>query len=242
MKNYIKPTPSGVNLFYQPEISNGILHLDEEESRHAVKVLRLREGDSIEITDGKGGWYRTNLVQADPKKCSFVIRESRLIPKRQFSIALALAPTKNHDRIEWFVEKSVEVGIEKVLFIECRNSERKSINLARLSKIALSAMKQSGQCWLPEIYAIQPLAKILHEVYDQKFICHVDPKNPRLLKYEAVPGKNYLVLIGPEGDFSPDEVELANRSGFIKVGLGPSRLRTETAALSACQTLNFINL
>lgn len=231
-----------MTLFYQSEISNGTLHLDEEESRHAVKVLRLREGDSLEITNGKGGWYRASLAKADQKRCSFVIQETRLIPPRQFSVALALAPTKNHDRMEWFVEKSVEVGLEKILFFESRHSERKSINLTRLSKIAVSAMKQSGQCWLPEIHAPQPFAKILNQDYDQKFICHVDPENPRLLKYEAVPGKAYLVLIGPEGDFSPDELELATRSGFIKVGLGPSRLRTETAALSACQTLNFINL
>ncbi|MBX2894221.1 MAG: 16S rRNA (uracil(1498)-N(3))-methyltransferase [Cyclobacteriaceae bacterium] len=231
-----------MNLFYQPEIPNGILHLDEDESRHAIKVLRMQVGEVLHVTDGAGNFYRASVAIADARKCTFTIQETTTTPPRAFNIALAIAPTKNIDRMEWLIEKAVEVGVEEIQFMLCQNSERKTINRERLLKIAVSAMKQSSQYRLPLVHDIKPFSEIVAANYSQKFICYVDSTNPNLLKAQAQPNQHYLVLIGPEGDFRPGELELALQNGFSKVSLGPTRLRTETAALTACQTLNFINL
>jgi 16S rRNA (uracil1498-N3)-methyltransferase len=231
-----------LNLFYQPEIPKGVHHLDEDESRHAIKVLRMQIGEALHITDGSGNLYKATLATADARKCTFTIHETITTPPRPFHIALAIAPTKNIDRIEWLVEKAVEVGVEEIHFMLCQNSERKTINLERLLKIAVSAMKQSSQYRLPVLHNIKPFAEIATATAKQKFICYVDSTNSHLLKTQAHLNQQYLVLIGPEGDFRPAELELALQNGFSKVSLGPTRLRTETAALTACQTLNFINL
>jgi 16S rRNA (uracil1498-N3)-methyltransferase len=231
-----------LNLFYQPAIAQGILHLDPDESRHALKVLRMQMGDAIELTDGNGCIYRALISGGDLKKCSFTIVDKKDIISRNFNISIAIAPTKNMDRTEWFVEKAVEIGVEKIHLLLCKNSERKTVNLDRLTKIAVSAMKQSGQARLPYISDMAPLRDIVSQKAVQKFICHVDASNPDQLKSLAKPNQSYLVLIGPEGDFNKDEIQLASEHGFKKVSLGPNRLRTETAALTACQILNFINL
>jgi 16S rRNA (uracil1498-N3)-methyltransferase len=231
-----------LNLFYQPAIPEGAHYLDPDESRHAIKVLRLQSGNPLQLTDGKGSFYEATITLADSKKCCFSIAEIRTISPRKFSISIAIAPTKNIDRTEWFVEKAVELGIEEIHFMLCKNSERKSINLDRIQKIAISAMKQSGQCWLPRCHEMKPFHEIVTRTVDQKFICYVDQQNPDQLKTMAHAGKSYLVLIGPEGDFRQDELDLAISNGFAKVSLGTNRLRTETAALAACHTLNLINL
>lgn len=231
-----------MNLFYQPAIQEGVHHLDPDESRHAIKVLRLQTGDQLQLTDGKGSLYETIITVADSKRCCFSIAEKRTISPRNFLISIAVAPTKNIDRTEWFVEKAVELGIEEIHFMLCKNSERKSINLDRIQKIAISAMKQSGQCWLPMCHEMKPFTEIVTGSADQKFICYVDQQNADQLKTMAHPEKSYLVLIGPEGDFRQNELDLAISNGFAKVSLGPNRLRTETAALAACHTLNLINL
>lgn len=229
-------------MFYQPAITEGAHYLDPDESRHAVKVLRLQAGDHVQLTDGQGSFYKTIITIADSKKCFFSVEEKRTISHRKFSISIAVAPTKNIDRTEWFVEKTVELGIENIYFMLCKNSERKSINLDRIQKIAVSAMKQSGQCWLPTCHELKPFHEIVTGTANQKFICYVDQQNPDQLKTQAHPEKSYLVLIGPEGDFRRDELDLAIANDFTKVSLGPNRLRTETAALAACHTLNLINL
>jgi 16S rRNA (uracil1498-N3)-methyltransferase len=231
-----------LNQFYQPAIAKGILYLDEDESRHAVKVLRMKVGDALHITDGSGSFYRAAIRDADAGKCVFSILERKSVPARKFSISIALAPTKNIDRTEWFVEKAVELGIEQIYFMLCQNSERKTVNMERIQKIAISAMKQSGQAWLPACESIKPFQEIITKSADQKFICYVDQQNPAQLKSLANPGKNYLVLIGPEGDFRGEELKHAIEYGFMKASLGHNRLRTETAALAACHTLNLINL
>lgn len=231
-----------MNLFYQPAIAQGILHLDLDESRHAVKVLRMQIGDTIELTDGHGFLYKAFISDADPKKCGFTIAVKKEIPARDFTISIAIAPTKNMDRTEWFVEKAVEIGIDKIHLLLCKNSERKNVNQERIHKIAVSAMKQSGQARLPHITEMIPFKEIVSQEAAQKFICYVDVNNPDQLKALAKPKQSYLVLIGPEGDFNNDEIQLAIEHGFKKVSLGPNRLRTETAALTACQILNFVNL
>jgi 16S rRNA (uracil1498-N3)-methyltransferase len=231
-----------LNLFYQPHIEQGILHLDPDESRHAVKVLRMQMGDIIDLTDGNGFNYKAFISDADSKKCGFTIVEKKEIPLRDFSISMAIAPTKNIDRTEWYIEKAVEIGIEKIHLLLCKNSERKTVNHDRLIKIAVSAMKQSGQARLPLVSDMIPYKEIMTLEAAQKFICHVDVTNPDQLKSLAQPQKSYLVLIGPEGDFTNEEIQIAQENGFKKVSLGPNRLRTETAALTACQILNFVNL
>ena len=228
-------------LFYQPGIPDGIYHLDPDESRHAVKVLRLKEGDRLTVTDGNGVLYEAEILRADFPKCTFRILNSLVQPAKKFHRHIAIAPTKNADRIEWFVEIAVELGIDQISFMLCRNSERKTLNGERIEKIAASAMKQSQQAWLPTLTALHPFQDILKSSSDQKFIAFVDPENPHQLKSLARPGGHYLVLIGPEGDFTPEELQQAEKSGFQKVSLGSTRLRTETAGLAACHILNLIN-
>lgn len=231
-----------MNLFYQSSIPQGVHHLDREESHHAIRVLRMDKGQALELTDGKGSFYVAKIVTADPKKCAFEITEKKQVAKRDFQIHIAIAPTKNADRIEWFIEKATEIGVDQISFMLCKNSERKSINFDRLEKVAVSAMKQSRQAWLPRLSELTPFKEILAVSADQKFIAYVDASNPKHLNSISMPKKNYLVLVGPEGDFSKEELELAEKTGFEKVSLGPNRLRTETAGLVAVQSLNFIQM
>lgn len=231
------------NLFYQPGIQYGSHFLDPEESRHATKVLRRKAGDSIHITDGKGVLYTCKITDAKPDKCAFLIESSEQEKSKGFHIHIAIAPTKNPDRIEWFVEKSIELGIDEISFIECANSERTSIKLERIEKLAVSAMKQSLKFSLPKIHPIRRLQEFIKvDNSSKKFIAYVDQANPDELFKTAKPEENYTILIGPEGDFSPAELDIAIQNGYKKVALGPSRLRTETAGLAACHTLNLINL
>lgn len=231
------------NLFYQPDVSNGVLYLDPEESRHCVKVLRKRNGDSIHVTDGKGSLYTCTITNSRPDKCAFVVESAVLEKKKNFNIHIAIAPTKNPDRIEWFVEKAIEIGVNEITFVECDNSERTSIKLERIEKLALSAMKQSLKFTVCKINTIKPLQDFIPSIDEgQKFIAYVDQANPDELFKVAEPAQHYTILIGPEGDFSTNELTLALERGFKKVALGPSRLRTETAGMVACHTLNLINL
>ncbi|MFN6090084.1 MAG: 16S rRNA (uracil(1498)-N(3))-methyltransferase [Cyclobacteriaceae bacterium] len=230
-----------MNLFFQPAVSEGVNHLTADESYHAFRVLRMSPGDDIQITDGKGVFFQATITSIDSKKCGFKINTEKKIPKKNYHIHIAIAPTKNADRIEWFVEKAVEIGVDEISFILCKNSERKVLNLERIEKIAISAMKQSQQACMPILHPLQPFNDILKQSADQKFIGHVDSSNPVHLKAIAKPNKSYLVLIGPEGDFSNEELNTALQAGFEKVSLGENRLRTETAGLTACQTLQFVN-
>jgi 16S rRNA (uracil1498-N3)-methyltransferase len=231
-----------VNLFYQPLIPEGIHHLDEEESRHCVKVLRKNSGDSIHITDGKGFFYEAIISKPDFRKCEFAINKTTPGEKKNYEIHIAIAPTKNADRIEWFVEKATEFGIDRITLIDCENSERTFLKTERLRKLAVSAMKQSLKSTLPvidELTSFSNLLKSLNAI--GKFIAYVDTSNTVHLQHVAKRGEASVVLIGPEGDFSADEVTEALQVGFTKVSLGRSRLRTETAAIAACHILNLVN-
>lgn len=227
-------------LFYSPEIGEGNHSLSEDEWRHAVKVLRLKEGDFFKITDGKGKIYHAKVTQISKSRCDFEITKTEVIPRPNYSIHIAIAPTKKIDRIEWFVEKVTELGVDEISFIYCQNSERKVINLERIQKKAISAMKQSGQAWLPVVHPIQPLKNIISNTAPNKFIAHVDPANPVRLNEAKAQGR-YMVLIGPEGDFTDEELLLATQHEFLKVSLGRNTLRTETAGVAACHILNLIN-
>ena len=232
-----------MNLFYQPHIPEGILFLDAEESRHCVRVLRRKAGDAITITDGQGFFYEATITSADPAQCYFEVRSKKAAPKKNYFIHIAISPTKNADRIEWFVEKATELGVDKISLIDCKNTERSFVKTDRLLKVAVSAMKQSFKAVLPVIedHLLQFTEVVEHCQEEEKCIAFVDASNPLHLKDAVDPRKSYCILIGPEGDFSPEELKNATEFDFIKVSLGPSRLRTETAALAACHTLNLIN-
>lgn len=227
--------------FYLPEVKEGVTLLSPEESRHAIKVLRLNSGDKIQIIDGKGGFYLAEITEAHHKKTQFYIikHTQQALPPRY--IHIAIAPTKNIDRIEWFVEKAVEIGINEISFILCQNSERKVLNLDRIEKKAISAMKQSMNAFMPKINPLTAFNNSLEQISQEgKYIAYVDFDNPQQLFDIAKENKNHCVLIGPEGDFSVQELLIAERQGFHKVSLGKSRLRTETAGIIACHTLNII--
>ncbi|MDQ3535397.1 MAG: 16S rRNA (uracil(1498)-N(3))-methyltransferase [Bacteroidota bacterium] len=231
-------------LFYQPQISAGVQYLDEEESRHAIKVLRLKERDPITVIDGKGSFYESVITEANSKKCKFnILTTNRDCEDKKHYIHLAIAPTKNPDRMEWFTEKSVEFGIDEITFLLCERSERKHFNSGRIEKKAISAMKQSLKATLPIINLPLSFAGFIEKypLQKNKFIAYVDVDIPQHLKAAAKPNEDYVVLIGPEGDFSPDEISMAQEHGFIPVHLGKSRLRTETAGIASCLILNLIN-
>jgi 16S rRNA (uracil1498-N3)-methyltransferase len=231
-----------VNLFYQPLIPEGIFHLDAEESKHCVRVLRKLKGDVIKVTDGKGFFYDALITKPDSQQCVFEIHEKIQESSRNYFIHIAISPTKNTDRLEWFVEKAVEIGVDKITFIECKNTERPYLKLERMEKVAISAMKQSLKASIPVLKGLSKFSSAIKEADEKtKLIAFVDPSNPSHLKDVAKPASSYLILIGPEGDFSQQELRQCIEAGFIKVSLGPSRLRTETAGIAACHTLNLIN-
>jgi 16S rRNA (uracil1498-N3)-methyltransferase len=222
-----------MSLFYQPFLAEGITSLSEEESRHAVQVLRMKAGAVLELTDGQGRFYSAIVVDPNSKKCTFKVVERTEVAKPKFHTHLAIAPTKNIDRTEWFVEKAVELGLSQLTFIQCQRSERKVINLERINKVAVSAMKQSRQAWMPTMGGMIDFREVLNLSATEKFIAFVDDTNPLHLSHAFTKNSNYLVLIGPEGDFTQEELALATGAGFKKVSLGVNRLRTETAALAA---------
>jgi 16S rRNA (uracil1498-N3)-methyltransferase len=233
-----------MNIFYLPDIKEkGIVSLDQEESKHLAKVLRLTRGELVYLTNGKGQMFEARVADPSSREATLeILRTIDLYPPRNFNIHIAVAPTKNIDRIEWFVEKSVEMGIEEISFIRTRRSERKHINPERMNKIAVSAMKQSMKPYLPVVNDLTDFSKFISIAdADQKFIAHLESPATIHLKKQAVAGSRYLVLIGPEGDFTSEEIDAARAAGFSDATLGPYRLRTETAALTTCNILNLIN-
>jgi len=229
-------------LFYAPDIS-GHPQLPEPEAQHCLKVLRMQVGDIVHITDGKGNFYKAAIAEAHPKHCRLDILET--IPQQpawEGQIAIAVAPAKNIERTEWFAEKATEIGIDRIVFLNCRFSERKEIKPERINKVLISAMKQSLKARLPELQAMTDFKKFIMQPFEgQKFIAHCYPGEKPLLSKVYHPNENVLTLIGPEGDFSEEEIELAINHGFVPVSLGESRLRTETAALTACQIIHIVN-
>lgn len=231
-------------IFYAPDIATRP-ELPEEESGHAVRVLRRREGDELTVVDGAGSFYRTVVAAAHPKHCALRIVDRQAEPVRPYRIEMAVAPTKNMDRIEWLVEKAVEMGIDRLTPLRCRCSERKELKTERLERIAVAAMKQSLKATLPQIDAMTDIRDYLAEPAPdgtQRFIAHCVAEEKRFFLSHAVkPSATVRVLIGPEGDFSDDEIRLALRAGFVPVSLGSARLRTETASLAAVHTVHLVN-
>ena len=224
-------------LFYVPDIAK-TWELSDEEAAHALRVLRLTVGAELEITDGKGNLYRTTIASIAGKHCYVEPCAPLEMPKNwRGNVHIALAPTKHMDRIEWFAEKATEIGLDAITFLNCRFSERKVIKPERVERIVVSAMKQSLKYSKPVVGEMVDFKKfIAQERPGAKFIAHCYDSERVLLKDVLAVGEDATVLIGPEGDFSPEEVQLAVKSGYRPVSLGSSRLRTETAALVACHT------
>lgn len=231
-----------MNVFFHPAPKDSVNYLSPEESHHCVKVLRLTQNQEIHIVDGAGTLYLAQINHAHPKNCAFVIK--RVIEKetRGFYIHIAISPTKNLERMEWFVEKSVELGVDEISFIRCERSERKILKIERLQKKAVSGLKQSGNLILPRINNLRAFEDFIstQNINSYSYICHQSKFNPSLIS-QLKRNQNYLVLIGPEGDFSPNELELAMAKGFHSVNLGSYTLRTETAGIAACHIFNLVN-
>jgi 16S rRNA (uracil1498-N3)-methyltransferase len=226
-----------MHTFYAPDLTAATYTLPEDESKHAVRVLRLGLGDEVALLDGRGGVYQAAVADANPKRCQLRISGQEQIAPRSYFTHVAVAPTKNLDRMEWFVEKAVEVGVERISFLRCARSERRELKLERLEKIAVSALKQSGQAWLPQLDELQDYAAFIRELTPATtFIAHLEAGERTDLKQVVGLAPQCCVLIGPEGDFTPAEIELALSRGIRPVTLGASRLRTETAALAAVFT------
>ena len=228
-----------MHVFYTPDIQTST-ELPEEEAQHCVRVLRLTAGDEINLTDGKGNFYRAEISVATHKRCLVNIKETIYQePLWDGHLHIAMAPTKNMDRNEWFAEKATEIGFDELTFLNCRFSERKVIKTERIEKILVSAIKQSLKARLPQLNEMTDFNKFITQPFKgQKFIAHCYEGEKPLLKDVLTKGEDALVLIGPEGDFSEEEVKKAIEKGFVPISLGKSRLRTETAALVACHTMN----
>jgi len=232
-----------MNIFYVPQCSVNVeIQLDENESNHCVKVLRLRNNDVISIVDGCGGLYKAKIIDAHHKKCLVQIVESTVSPQPKPFIHVAIAPTKNIERFEWFVEKSIEIGVGMITPLLCEKSERKVVNNERLEKIVVAAMKQSLNLHKTTLNGMTKFTDVLQNMKQtQNFIAHCEDTDKKSLKQTCKPLTDTLIVIGPEGDFSNQEIALAIQSGFSPVSLGDTRLRTETAGIVACHSIRFLN-
>jgi 16S rRNA (uracil1498-N3)-methyltransferase len=226
-----------MQLFYKPDLDSSYmqLYLSEEESKHVVRVLRKSAGDRLSITNGKGSRFSAEILDAHPKKCLLEIRETTKQPAPHYELHMAVAPTKSNERFEWFLEKATEIGVHRITPLLCERSERKTIKLERYEKIIVSAMKQSLRDYKPQLDPFTPLKEFL----DQKqsgscYIAHCEEEEKLEFKRVVQPDHPLCLMIGPEGDFSPDEIQWAKARGFSPVSLGMARLRTETAALVGC--------
>lgn len=231
--------------FYSPDVlSTGLL--SETESGHCCRVLRLKKDDTICVTDGKGNRFDCRIIDDNPKRTKVEIINSVSISKiRDYQLSICIAPTKNIDRVEWFVEKAVEIGIDSIDFVTCQHSERKIIKPERIEKIIISALKQSLDAYLPSLRYFSSIQEYLKAINknDLNFVGYCAPEIPKkCFVKEIIPGRNISVLIGPEGDFSASEISACMDAGIIPVTFGDKRLRTETAALYAVTAVNVVNV
>jgi 16S rRNA (uracil1498-N3)-methyltransferase len=235
-----------MHVFYTPDLeAQSHYTLNEEESRHCNKVLRLSIGDQVFLVDGRGGLYEASIQSETKRNVTLLItKTTKEYQKRNHHLHIAVAPTKNIDRLEWFLEKATEIGIDEITPIICERSERKIVKEDRLQKVITSAVKQSLQAYHPVLNPAITFEQLLKQksTAEHKLIAHcIDDAQRQFLKELINSHRSYLILIGPEGDFSPQEITLALEQEFMAVTLGNTRLRTETAALAACFEINYIN-
>ena len=234
-----------MHLFYTPDLDakNETYLLSEEESKHCIKVLRLHLEDPVVLIDGRGGWFTGKIIDSHPKRTSISITSSILdFQKRNHRLHIAVAPTKNIDRLEWFLEKATEMGIDEITPIICAHSERRELKTERLGKRITAAVKQSLKAYHPILNEPISFVDFVSKNRDgQLFIAHCVDEEKRYLSELVNKSGAYTILIGPEGDFSPKEIELALQAGYLPISLGEARLRTETAALAVCFEVNYLN-
>lgn len=232
-----------MHLFYRPDISGAVHTLDPEESRHCVRVLRMKAGQAVFLTDGAGGLGKAEVIEANPRSCVLQVTERlERQPPSTPKLHVAIAPTKNIERFEWFLEKATECGIEEVTPVICQNSERTVVKHERMEKILISAMKQSQRIWLPALNPATRFGTFLQQSLPrQRFIAWCGDSEKSLFQHAYQPEEDAVVLIGPEGDFTEEEYLAARNAGFAAISLGAFRLRTETAALACCIGFNVLN-
>lgn len=232
-----------MELFYTDNIQESQAILSQEESYHCVKILRHKEHDIIHFTDGLGGFYQGRIEKPDPKKCQLLILKKDEVNPRGYYLHIAIAPTKNIDRIEFFIEKSVEIGIDEITFLKSERSERKEVKLERVQKIAVAAMKQSKKAFLPKINSVISFNEFVISKHQtpNKYIASLCSQEQHFLSDIPPKEEAYLILIGPEGDFSLKEVQTSIQNGFKPLSLGQNIYRTETAGIVASMYINFIN-
>lgn len=224
--------------FYVPDAEK-LTELPAEEANHAIKVLRLKEGDELMLMDGKGSFYRAEVTLVFNHHCMYrIVERQPQQPQWEGRVHLAIAPTKMNDRIEWMAEKATEVGIDELSFLNCQFSERRNLKTERIKKIVVAAVKQSHKAWMPVVNELEPFRQFIsRQSSGHRYIAHCYNEVPRANLFDELcrldASEDALVLVGPEGDFSIDEVRYAVSQGFVSVDLGKSRLRTETAGLSA---------
>ena len=233
-----------MHLFYTPDLNHKIEYtLNAEESRHCIKVLRLNQDDIVYLIDGKGNFCTGKIINSNPKATLIkIIEQQSEYGKRNHYLHIAVAPTKNIERLEWFLEKAAEIGIDEITPLICDRSERKEVKTERLNKVIVSAVKQSMKAYHPKLNEAEKFKSFISAKRSgQKFIAHCMDGEKSPLKDKMELRSEYILLIGPEGDFSPEELKMALTAGYFPVSLGSSRLRTETAALEACFEINFLN-
>jgi 16S rRNA (uracil1498-N3)-methyltransferase len=232
-----------MHIFYTPDINSDTYILSEEESKHCIKVLRFQKGSVLNLVDGKGGFYDAIVEEPHPKRTKInILRVHNNYGLRNHYLHIAIAPTKNIERLEWFLEKATEIGIDEITPIICERSERREVKTERLNKVITTAVKQSIKAFHPKLNDPQSFTDIILKTKrTNKFIAHCVESEKFSIKDQFKPNSDYLVMIGPEGDFTPSEIDSAMSHKFIPISLGDSRLRTETAALEACFEINFLN-
>jgi 16S rRNA (uracil1498-N3)-methyltransferase len=233
-----------MQLFYNTTINETTenFSFDKEESKHIIKVLRKKDSDILYVTNGLGYLFKTEITLASDNKCTVKIISFEKAAPSKYNLHLAVAPTKMNDRYEWFLEKATEIGIHEITPIICDRSERKVVNKERFEKIILTAMKQSNELYLPKLNEAMTFKEFIKtQNKGLQLIAHCEETDKKSLKSVLKPNENITMLIGPEGDFSEKEIELALENNYIPVSLGNTRLRTETAAIVACHSVVFIN-
>jgi 16S rRNA (uracil1498-N3)-methyltransferase len=233
-----------MQLFYNPKLEEESKHFtfDSFESKHIIKVLRKKVGDELQITNGRGLFLFATITDSNAKGCTVAIKSHKRIHATKHSLHMVVAPTKMNDRFEWFLEKATEIGVHEITPILCGRSERKTIKLERYEKVIQAAMKQSFQAYLPKLNPLITLADFLKQnTKGLLFIAHCEDTERYELKRYVQPDKPTTILIGPEGDFTKEEIKKAKAQGYIAVAMGKTRLRTETAAIVACTTVALTN-
>lgn len=233
-----------MQIFYAPEINGSVHILDENESKHIIRVLRMRKGMAVRLIDGLGNLYEGEIEDDNARSCTIRIKTVvKDFEKRNYRLHIAISPLKNADRLEWFIEKSVEIGIDTITPLLCRNTEKQSVKASRMINIIISAMKQSIKATKPVLSEAMEFSQFISmKQQGRLMIAHCNPGFGRNKIFDVCkPGEDAVILIGPEGDFSEDEIRQALENGYQGVHLGSSRLRTETAGIAACHSVYFIN-